>query len=208
MVIIWSISFAVFLVVTFGATSVIMVSIPRTYGASIDYDKVLFVKYMNANHERGKQLFDKGDELHSGPMKDILRLLSSAGKTNTLSNLFRGSPGQKVENNNSNTVYTTTFENTYSKNALFIEFGNTQHSVQATSRTTFKLVAANGDREVWGIMIPLDRINNSFQSQTWYLITSNRNQSSGDSLSISNKISTYGNYNKLWKYINDLQIML
>jgi len=211
MMVIWAISFAAFIVIGFGAVSLTMMAIPKTYGASIDMNHIFTIRYMNdstENFKHGKPLI-KREETHNAAMKDILRLLSNGSKTNAFANVFRGNPKQVVENNTTNTVFTSTFESTYAKNALIIEFGKPQHSIEPTSRTTYKIMKeGQGERDIHAIMIPLDNAGNRFQAQTWYLITQNRfTTSAGTSLSIANKISTYGNYYKLWDYINDLRIM-
>ncbi|MDR0462495.1 MAG: hypothetical protein LBG88_04185 [Christensenellaceae bacterium] len=209
MVIIWAVSFLGFLVFGFGTVAIVMVAIPKNYGISINYDNVFMVEYKNEKHT--KQLFLKEDSLHAEPMKDILKRLSNGGKTNALTNLFRGADSQVIETNNTNTIYTSTFENTYAQNAIIIRFQTPQHSLESISRTEYKLASAeaNATRRIFEIMIPLDNVDNRFQSQTWYLITSDPNKSSsGSSMSISTKISTYGNYSKLWAYVNDLDVKL
>jgi len=215
MMIIWAISFTAFLLVAFGTATITMVAIPKTYGASVDLDNNVFtIRYMN-EHTNANPSFQRHgrpllavDDAHYGAMQEIMRLLESGGKTNALSNLFRGNPKQVVENTNMQAGHTSTFENSFATNAIVIEFGRPQHSVEPISRTTFRLMAAGeGERDIFSIMIPLDNISNRFQPQTWYLVSQNRRgMSSGSLLDISCKISTYGNYSKLWEFVNGLNV--
>jgi len=207
MYIIWALSAVGLIVAIFGITSITMVAIPKTYGASIDLSNVRAVRYLNDNtsgsFRRGKPLIAGVETFYDDARKEIVNLLARGGKTNTLSNLFRGNPKQVVENNNTETVFTSTFETNYSKNAIEIEFAKPQYSIREINRTTFELLpAGQGDRDIYSIMIPLDNVGNRFQTQTWYLVSQNRTQTSaGSSLSISNKFTTYGNYKKLWETV-------
>lgn len=214
MVIIWAVTFTAFLVLGFGTASVVLVAIPKSYSQYINYANVYSIEYLNENHSKPKELFDKREKNHDEPMKEMLNLLSKGGKTNALTNLFRGNPSTTIENNNSDTVYVSTFRNTYSKNAIIIWFKAPQYSVQNVTSTQFKLgnpinSTSNDVKNVYAIFIPLDNTENKFQQQTWFLTTTDRNKAySINSLSMSNKITTHGNYHKLGNYVKDLCVLL
>ena len=209
MIVTWVIVFTALLVVGFGTPAIIFAASPVSYATSINLDDVFYMEYKNEN--QSKQLFNKNINNHSTPMQTIVNLLDSGSKTNKLSNLFRGNPAKTVENNTTGVNYTSTFNSTYSNNSVTIWFNQPEYSLQNISRTTYKLVdwQAAANNAIYGIMIPLNQTSNHFQSQTLYVVTSNPDKnSSGSSLGISYKISTYGNYYKLWNYINDLYITL
>ena len=211
MIVIWSVSFVAFLVIGFGTVALSLGLSPVAYSPIIDSNKVWAIQYMNEQHS--KQLFNKDDIRHNKPMNDILRLLNNGGKTNQLENLFRGNPEMIVENNTSsspNIQLTSTFSSVYSKNAIIINFSTPQYNVDGRREDTrFNLTTyptANSD-PVYRIMIPLDNASNEFQKQTWYLLTFDPTTfSAGQSLSISKRITTYGNYHELGNYIKDLHV--
>ena len=214
MVFVWAISCTAILMVIFGTISIVLVTIPVTYGTAIDYDKVFYVEYRNENNRAlygkdEKQLYTTSGDLHTVPIRDLLDLLEKSGKSNRLANLFRGNPTEKVENNNTDNLYTSTFTTNFSTNALVISFTEPQYGISPTdSRTVFKLTDpdTSGDL-VYSIYIPLDRVSDTFCEQTWYLVTTSTSKTSGGSpQSISKKITTYGNYYKLGKYVQELLV--
>ena len=207
MMIIWAVSFITLLIVGFGTTAIVMVSIPKTYGMSIRMSDVFYIDYRNSSHQ--KTLFEVGDDLHSRPMNAILNRLASGGRTNQLAHLFRSRPEQIVGNNTANPVQVSTFMTIYSTNSVIIWFKTPRYAVVpiANSNTNFRIVAANGTNDVYGILIPLDNVSNRFQEQTWFLITNNPNRISNiGHLDISYRVTAWGNYSRLWSYIDDLHV--
>jgi len=213
MVITWSVLFVGLLIVGFGSAALALGVTHKTYGASITYSNIWYVEYRNQSH---RQALMRGVDVHSEATHGILNRLNSGRRTDNLSNLFRGNPSQRVERNISHNVpYTTTFNSMYSNNSLIIWFTQPQHVVREISRTEFELISivpssgiAANERPVHGIMIPLDRTSNRFQSQTWFLVTTDRSQvAPGSPMSLSHTIETHGNYHRLWRFVNDLFIL-
>lgn len=209
MVVIWVVAFVGLLVVGFGTPAVIFAASPVSFSNSLDYNNVFYIEYRNENQT--KQLFNKNVDNHNIPMKTIIDMINSGGKTNKLANFFRGNPKQTIDNNSSNVIYTSTFNSTYSQNSITIVFKQPQYSLKNITRTSYQLVdwKVTDSNAIYEIMIPLNKTGNSFQSQSWYLVTSDPiKNSSGASLMVQNKISTYGNYHKLWDYVDALNVLL
>jgi hypothetical protein len=210
MIIIWTVCFCAFLVIAVGTVALIFGNLPLRYGKDIDYNKIFSIEYLNSNQR--KQLFDKDSVIHDKPMRDIVKYLKQGGQTNKLTNFFTVAQAETVENNNTSTVYTTTFLNTYSKNALIISFSSPQYSVISVedSATEFKLVTtdtAGAVNPVHAIYIPLDRTEDKLQAQSWFLLTYNPNSfAANQSLTISKRYATYGNYHKLGEYVENLYV--
>jgi len=206
MIIIWAVSFTAVLVIGFGITAIVLGSMTKTHGANVRFENIFHIEYRNMAHQM-QLVPDRTDTVQPAAARRIINYLNSGGRTNRLNNLFRGSPTDRVERNNTGTSFTSVFDTAYSNNSLIIWFNRPDQSVRNITATTFELVPANGNNDIHGIMIPLNRVNNRFQSQTWFLITSDPNQTAaGSSMQIANIISTYGNYSRLWRFINELFI--
>ena len=215
MIAVWAVSFVFLLAVIFGSISLGLGLKSVTYGAVIDDKAVMYIEYRNdinteIYNRNDKQLHRWDEPLHSAPMHEILSRLERGGKTNKLANLFRSNPKQEVLNNTMDNRFTSTFTSNYSNNSIRIYFATPQYNIESTgSRTQFNLTttaSANSD-QVHEILIPLDRTQNRFQEQTWYLVTYDSNKyPPGQSLTIVNKITTYGNYHKLGKYVRELDV--
>ena len=218
MVVIWAVSFTLLLVVVFGSISLGLGLSRVTYGATIDNQKIMYIEYRNdVNMEiwgRNEKQLDAESLFtqHTNPMQEILNLLERGSRTNKLSNLFRGGPSQEVVSNNLDNRFTATFINSFSNNSVVIYFATPQYSVETTaSRTQFRLTetATVNNEQIHAIFIPLDRTQNRFQRQTWYLLTLDpNNYPPGQSLTISNRITTYGNYHRLGNFVRDLQVFV
>ena len=214
MVVIWAVSFVGLMVVVFGSISLGLGVSRISYGPHhmIAHNNIFYIEYMNEHH-RKELIRSTGEPLHEEPINGIMNHLRDGSRTNRLSDLFRGNPDRySVENNNTNTLYLNTFRSTYANNAIIIWLVRPQHAVATTSRTQFALTTNtedNRDTQVHAIVIPLDRTQDRFQEQTWFLLTRdpNRHATSG-ALIMANKITTHGNYHALGKYVNDLFVRL
>ena len=206
MVIIWAVTFTVFLILGFGTTAIALVAIPKNYNINISFDKIHYIEYTNDNTSF-HPLFDtfEGGINHTTPMKGILNRIESGGKSNMLTSLFRGNPPTKtVESNNSDTTFLSTFKSAHSKGAIIIWFKTPEYSVENVNASShYKLTSdttvARNKYQIHAILIPLNKTSNKFQQQTIFLYPNNPLISS--STQINYKMNTYGNYYKLGKYV-------
>jgi len=221
MVVTWAVLFVGLLVLGFGMASIVLGVQHKVYGAPINFGNIQMIEFKNQYHPSGDWIaprHNQANHLHTIISRDIMTYLNRGRRTTRLSNLFRGNPEQQVLNNATGADNTFSFDSNYSGRALIIRFNQPQHGVWdiGGNRREFELVdlpvAADSNipvhhvRNVYEIRIPMNRTTNSFQSQTWYLVTQNPMEvTAGSSLHISHIISTYGNYHRLWRFINDLR---
>jgi hypothetical protein len=103
----------------------------------------------------------------------------------------------------------------FCQNALAIQFKTPQYSIverrdPKTGIATYSVEKGfNTTCPVYQILIPLapEQTKNKFQKQTWYFFDQNP-LTNYIINTIPYKIETYGNYSKLWEYINELNIQL
>jgi len=209
---IWAVSFVCLVALGLGIPAIVLGTTPETYGMDIKFSNVVHIEYRN-QHQQPNVISPEIDPLFEDATRAILRRLREGGETNRLANMFRGNPEQRVERNNTDTGFTSTFHSMYARNALVIWFRTPDQGIRTVSAgSSYKLfniragaTLTSAENEIHGLMIPLDNRNNRFQQQVWYPITRDpNNQSSGASMSLDNKIVTYGNYHRLWSFISDL----
>jgi len=206
---IYIVCFIGILVIGFGTPAGIMAAIKKNYGIELDYNNIERITYMNTT--TSKELFNKSDSRHANAMREIVNKLNTARQSNQLMNLFRGRPTDyTVENNTTRTYYNEDFKSKYSDGGLMIWFTTPMyHITQSTAnRYQYDLNAGRGvDGDIWAIFIPLDNNENKMQQQTWFVLTTERNIVTGTYISMPNKITTWGNYHKLWDYVNGLVVL-
>ena len=216
MVVTWAVLFTALLVLGFGTASLVLGVTHTQYGHYIERNNIMRIEYRNGY--RSKDLMREmrvENSLHQNAFDEILNLLQRAGRTNNLSNLFRGNPDETIERNTLSASHTSTFYHLYGQNSIIIWFApqRTQFFVRQYSLNDFGFyerahhTAQSNDTNVYAIAIPLVNTSNTFQSQTWYLVTRNEMaERQGTSLQIANVIQTHGNYYHLWNFVNGLSL--
>jgi hypothetical protein len=207
-IIIWVVSFVGVLVIGFGTPMAVMAMIKKNYGIELNYDNIVRIVYMN--EQSGKELFNKADARHANAMREIVTRLNKARQTNQLMNFFRGRPeSYSVGQNTTRINYNEDFKSKYESGGLMIWFHTPMYHVtqSTTQRYAYDLNPGDGEGGVWGIFIPLDNVEDRMQEQTWFLLTTERDIVTGTYISIPNKVSTWGNYKKLWDYVNELNVL-
>jgi len=195
-------------------SSIVLSSIPRHFGEKINFDNVFHINYSNSTEfGRDKALYNSSDRVQDQTiMREILKRLERGGKTNSLTKMFVKGKQEIIENKDSNISHTSSFASTYPNNAITIWFLNPQYSEPKKADLPLAHFApethANYANNVYGILIPLDHVNNRFQAQTWYIVVAENFTSGNSGLArIGYKMSTFGNYSKLWNYVNEIQTM-
>jgi len=204
MVLIWAISFVGVLTIVFGSVALGLGLNRVNYGSEINYDNVFGIRYMNENQNKFIHKNSADSDLHENTMREILNLLAAGGRTNKLANLFRSTSDDTVSVNTSDWVWSGAFENAFPTNAMVIEFATPQYRITSnTERTQFALenaIAGSNVNNVHAIYIPLDRTQNKFQEQVWYFQLT---PTTGNSVELSRKLTTMGNYHKLGNYVGE-----
>jgi hypothetical protein len=214
-IIIGAVSSLCLLIIGFGTAALVLGLTPKYYGMGLKYnfEDVFYIEYKNSYGT--KQLFDKTEDLHKKPMQEIIKKLENGGKTNKLADLFGSKKEQTVVSNNDNSALSVgAFGNTYSNNSIIIWLYYPQNQLKELSHSEFVPVsndykAVSGDRlsPIYGLLIPLNKTSDKFQEQTWYLVTRNPYINT-DYIEVSSRMTTYGNYRGLWKYVRGLDIKL
>jgi len=207
-IIIWAVSFIGVLVIGFGTPVTVMALIKKNYGIELNAANIVRITYMNENGN--KELFNKADTRHANAMNEIVKKLNEARQSNQLMNLFRGRPvDYTIEGNTTRISYNEDFKSKYANNGLQIWFSTPMYHItqSETQRYAYELNPGDGEGGIWGIFIPLDNTENRMRQQTWFLLTTERDLVTGTYISIPNKITTWGNYKKLWNYVNELNIL-
>jgi len=209
MVVIWAVSFVAVVALLFGIFATTMALIRVDFGKqeASNLDNTLFITFMNENG--ATQLSNWNFSVHRTPAEAILNKLSTSGRSNQLTSLFRAQD-QHV----TNTFTTTTgLASQHSRAGIQIRFRSPAFTVVNTdSAIRWQLQPRTEENRAQGlavheIFIPLNRAENRFQEQSWYLLTRNPNTASGGtSLTITHRLVTYGNYHALGNFIQDLVV--
>lgn len=217
MFVIWAVSFVAILVVGFGSVALGLNLSRYSFGKAVNFNNVFYIDYMNQQDVNGK----KGNQLTSvlptqkNAMETILSSLNKSGRTNKLEQLFKTTDEHVTYTSSGD--YTQTSKFTASNSQYFIiRFNKPQFSIADTdTRNRYEMVDANDEnanssRLVYEILIPLDRTENKFQKQFWYLVTQDYSKLVGGgtttSRTISHKFVTYGNYYELGNEIRELRV--
>jgi hypothetical protein len=210
MVIIWAVSFVALLTVAFGTIITVLCLNHKQYGIKSAASNVEMVTYYNANttNHHGQLLNVSTSPNQAKAVSTILSLLDKGGKTNKFKELFRGNPGQTLAKNNTSVGTVSTFETTYAKNAIKIRFNETKVQHYIVERDGKYALSTKNEgiaTPIYEILIPLDKNSNRFQEQIWYINTNSPISLYGTNLSY--KLTTYGNYHKLWEYVSGCNII-
>lgn len=208
MIIIWAVCFVGLISITGGTIVTVTYLIPREHGIKINNSNVFMMEYRNslsANEIKTTELFNQTIIQHEAPRKKILRELTNGGKTNLFEDFFRGMPTQTlIEANNTDTTYTSIFSNTFAENSLVIWFAKPQYNVGKSTTKLNHGIDQRNQNNVYGLFIPLDKTSDRFQEQIWYIATMNQyGKDNYYSIALPYKITTHGNYSKLWNFIKD-----
>ena len=217
MILHWSIAMALVLIVAFGSVTLTLALIPVKYGLpmgdAINFAHLSDIRY--AKQSGGKQLLaDIDREPYNEAIIEILEHINSAGSTNKLKQLFQEDGEETITNNNSSFNTVRSFQN-YHTQFIKISFSNSNPQFGIKSKDkNLSFVSAGTQPEInetittlWMILIPLDNIANKFSQQSWYLVRYNPMETDELNLSITLKFTTYGNYFKLAKYIEELEVL-
>jgi hypothetical protein len=221
MLIIWASSFLGILVIAFSTTFGILINTHKDYGAAagtkdINPSNIWSVSVMNEytavtqTFPNGKAYMGWEEQPFINQRSQILNRLDKGGRTNLWSELVMGRMFKNTDPTiDSNFVMSyNTFNTTYKTNAIMIEFRVPQYHIEITRVTalkdTVKLRDGNGERPVWRIYIPLDHTGDYMQAQTWYLYTKNPSTERYD-FTLNYKVTTFGNYSKLWNYVKEIK---
>ena len=214
MVITWAVAFVGILLFGFGTPALVLHLIKDNHNPPIiSANNILRIEYSNPHILNDKEeLFNGSGERYASQrasINNIANLLASGGTTTRLNNFFSGrSRDFSIEESN---LFSSTFESTYAGGFIIIWFRVPQHSITGT--TSFTLTSAstnpNSRDNVLALYIPLNRANDRFQEQTWYIARENPqgNPPQNTTYRLNRKISLHGNYSELWDYVYRLPII-
>jgi hypothetical protein len=190
--------------------SVVLLTKEVTYGLSLKVSDVDSIRVYNAHTAAlpgGYQYLESGrSEKQDARIQTIIDLVNKGGKSDEFSRTFLGHGGNERPSNSSGTretqVRTSTFIEIIFKEATF------KVVLNAGAQEIQPYDAANpgprdAENRITSILIPLERVTDSFQTQEWYFHRGDHSDEFAGSQTFDRLFTTYGNYLELADYIRD-----